>query len=114
MLVYFTSNMLKVLFQLFDLEKSEYRFSSEEYAQMALQRRYRKPSLNTSILCPYRSDHRPRQKQYRNHLLELLFHMGNVTAPIPQIILILIGCQYPIVFPGGNEPDPIRTSFPYR
>ena len=53
MLVYFTSNMLKVLFQLFDLEKSEYRFSSEEYAQMALQRRYRKPSLNTSILCPY-------------------------------------------------------------
>ena len=104
--------MLKVLFQLFDLEKSEYRFSSGGYVQMALQKRYRKPSLNTSILCPYRSDHRPRQKQYRNHLLELLFHMGNATAPIPQIILILIGCQYPIVFPGDNEPDPRKDFFP--
>ena len=112
MLVCFTSNMLKVLFQLFDLEKSEYRFSSGGYVQMALQKRYRKPSLNTSILCPYRSDHRPRQKQYRNRLLELLFHMGNATAPIPQINLILIGCQYPIVFPGDNEPDPRKDFFP--
>ena len=104
--------MSKVLFQLFDLEKSEYRFSSEGYVQMALQKRYRKPSLNTSILCPYHSDHRPRQKQYRSRLLELLFHMGNATAPIPQINLILIGCQYPIVFPGVNEPDPREEFFP--
>lgn len=72
MLVCFTSNMLRFYFNYSIWRNQDHRFSSGGYVQMALQKRYRKPSLNTSILCPYRSDHRPRQKQYRNRLLGLL------------------------------------------